>query len=123
MDLTRRQFLGAAAAGTAALVVTACGGGGGDGGNPDMHKEPVTCNTVSTSIAANHTMGHVVMVPAADVAAGAAKQYTLTGNDTHTHTLSVTAANFAALAVGDSVMVLTSTSSNHQHTVTLMCGA
>lgn len=81
-----------------------------------------SCSTVSTIIGTNH--GHTLTVPAADVAAGVDKSYTLTANGTHSHTLLVTAAEFATLATGASVIKDSAPTPfpGHEHTVTLMCG-
>jgi hypothetical protein len=65
---------------------------------------------------------HAVTVEAADVEAGTEMEYTLTEAG-HTHTITVTAADFAMLQAGDTVTV-TSTmdgTTPHAHDVTLMC--
>jgi hypothetical protein len=63
------------------------------------------------------------MVSATDVAAGVEKVYDTSedGATPHMHTVTVTAAHFATLAGGGTVMVDTSTDELHAHAVTIMC--
>jgi hypothetical protein len=116
MKMTRRQFLGTAVLGTA---VAACGGGddGGGGGDP----KDCLVNGTSTLISSNH--GHAVTVSMADVMAGVDKTYSIMGSASHTHMVTVTAANFASLMNNPdgSVMVTTTTTNAHMHTVTILC--
>ncbi|MEJ7731544.1 MAG: hypothetical protein WKG00_20315 [Polyangiaceae bacterium] len=59
---------------------------------------------------------------AADITAGVDKDYTATGA-THDHPVTVTAADFAALAAGNTVTVVAEQGgSQHTHQVTLVCG-
>jgi hypothetical protein len=115
MKITRRQFLGTAVIGTAAA---ACGGG--DDGGGGTTKDCVV-NGATTQISGNH--GHAVTVSIADVMAGVDKTYDIMGTSVHTHSVTVTAANFASLMnnPSGSVMVTSTTSDAHQHTITILC--
>jgi hypothetical protein len=117
MKITRRTFLGTAVVGAAAA---ACGGSGGDDGPGGTGKDCVV-NGATTQISSNH--GHVITVSTADVMAGVDKTYDIMGTALHTHSVTVTAANFASLMNNPdgSVMVTSTTSDAHQHTVTILC--
>lgn len=136
MKITRKEFLerliGGAVGFAGVALVVGCGGSGSTGSDsthPDAATGPApdggslsACamnGTVST-IADNH--GHVLVVSKADVAAGVAKQYDITGTADHPHTVTVTADMFARLQ-GDTAVTMTSTSDlDHTHAVTVMCG-
>lgn len=89
-------------------------GDGGDGG------DDVSCvdNGTSTSITDNH--GHAISVSKEDVSNGVEKTYDITGTGSHSHTVTVTADNFATLKDNDSVTV-ESTVSGHSHSITITC--
>jgi hypothetical protein len=118
MKLTRRQFLGTAVAATA---VAACGGD--DGGKTDAAIAGRNCavNGTSATISSNH--GHVIMVTAAQVNAGVDMTYDIMGSADHTHSVTVTAANFATLQsnANGSVMVTSTSGNGHTHSVTVIC--
>jgi hypothetical protein len=71
------------------------------------------------NISANH--GHALTVPAADVVAGTAKSYDIQGSSGHAHQVDIADSDFAQLALGNSVTVVSSTGSGHTHTVTVNC--
>lgn len=75
-------------------------------------------NGTSSSISANH--GHEITVSKADVEAGTAKTYDITGSGSHSHSVTVTATHFASLQDNSSVTI-ESTSSGHTHNVTISC--
>ncbi len=118
MSMTRKQFLrtivgaGIGVAGVATLA--ACGGD--DGGPADAPGG--SCTTPTATIAGNH--GHIITVTKAEVTAATAKSYDIMGTATHTHTVMVTAGNFATLAGGGTVTI-TSSASGHTHDVVVMC--
>jgi hypothetical protein len=122
MKITRRHFLGTSLA-TVALV--GCGGGGDDGGGggQDATASAKSCtdNGTTTQISSNH--GHVLTVSAADVSAGADKTYDIQGSAAHTHSVMVTAANFASLQSDptSSVMITSSPGGGHTHQITILC--
>lgn len=115
MKITRRQFLGTAVIGAAAA---ACGGGddGGGGGSKDC-----VVNGTTATITSNH--GHAITVSMADVMAGVDKTYDIMGTSAHTHSVTVTAANFASLMNSPtaSLMVTSTTTDAHMHAVTILC--
>ena len=117
MKITRRQFLGTAVAATA---VAACGG---DDGKTDAAIAGRNCavNGTSTTISSNH--GHVIMVTSAQVNAGVDMTYDIMGSADHTHSVTITAANFATLQsnANGSVMVTTTSGGGHTHSVTVIC--
>lgn len=96
---------------------TDAGPGGGDGGGGGM------CVMVAFTIGDDHTRPHAegISFPAADVTAGVEKTYDIQGASLHPHTLTVTAADFAALARGEMVMITSSFDARHDHLVTLWC--
>jgi hypothetical protein len=90
------------------------GDGGGDGGGG-------MCESTSAEIGTNH--GHAVMIPAADVNAGAEMTYSIQGTSGHDHEITLTAADMTSLQGGGTVMVTSTTGASHTHEVTVMCGA
>jgi hypothetical protein len=130
-SMNRRDFVVRAAqfslAVPVALRLAGCGGGDDDQGtidappgNPDAGGTP-SCldNGADGAIAGNH--GHVLMVAAADVAAGLDKTYDIAGSAGHTHDVTVTAAQFQMLAAGTAVTITTSVTAAHMHDVTITC--
>ncbi len=119
MSMSRKQFLrtivgaGIGVAGVATLA--ACGG---DDGGPADAPAGGSCTTPTATIGSNH--GHTLTVTKAEVTAAAAKSYDIMGTATHTHSVMVSAANFATLATGGTVTI-TSSSSGHTHDVVVMC--
>ncbi|NOU33310.1 MAG: hypothetical protein HOO96_35890 [Polyangiaceae bacterium] len=73
----------------------------------------------AAQISANH--GHALAVPAADIASGVAKSYSIQGASGHDHRVSLTAADFASLKTGASLTVTATTGAGHTHTVTVRC--
>ena len=109
MKTTRQTFVrGALGVCTAGLLSAACGGDDG-GGN----------NACSTEIGTNH--GHEMTVSAADKEAGVAKTYDIQGMSDHSHTVELTAEDFADLASGTILIVTSSTDAAHSHEVTITC--
>lgn len=118
MSMTRKQFLrtivgaGIGVAGVAALA--ACGSDAGPADAPGG-----TCTTPGATIGSNH--GHTMLVTKAEITAGVAKSYDIAGQAGHPHTVMVSAANFASLAVGGSVTITSSSTNSHAHDVVVMC--
>ncbi|MCA1828019.1 MAG: hypothetical protein ABR567_10420 [Myxococcales bacterium] len=114
MDLTRKEFIvlliGSAAA--------ACGGSSSD--TPSGN-----CAANGTSVQIAQNTGHILNVSKADIAAGVQKTYTMQGDPSHTHDVTLTAADFANLAKNLQAME-TSTVGNggngsHTHQITVSC--
>jgi hypothetical protein len=120
MKLTRKEFLESlvtAAAGAAgAALLVACGS---SDSSPDAAPGNCAMNGTNVQIAGNH--GHVMMVSKADITAGVVHVYDITGTATHSHMVTISAANFANLAGNMSVMTVSTTDSNHSHNITVIC--
>ncbi len=71
------------------------------------------------TISSNH--GHTLTVPRADVDAGTARDYDIRGSAGHTHTVSLSAADFTLLQTTGSVIVTSSSGAGHDHMVTVNC--
>jgi hypothetical protein len=118
--LTRKEFFGMLF-GVAGIATLAAACGGDDGGSADAAGSLGNCvqNGTSVTIASNH--GHVLTVSKEDVAAAADKTYDIMGSATHTHSVTVTAANFATLKNNQSINVTSTTGAAHTHNVTVVC--
>ena len=111
--MNRRQFTAEAALlllGGATIMVTACGGGGS---SPAASSPPLSDK--DGSISSNH--GHAAIVTAAEQGAGLSLDLDMRGTASHTHTLSLTGAEVAAIRAGGRVEK-TCTGGSHTHTVT-----
>ena len=118
MKTTRLEFVqGALAVCVAGVLAAACGsdedanpGGGGTGGGGEL---------CTTSIGTNH--GHTMTVTQAHVDAGTAKTYDIQGGSPHSHTVELSADDFADLAAGTTLIVTSSTDAGHSHEITIVC--
>ncbi|NUO49121.1 MAG: hypothetical protein HOV80_09720 [Polyangiaceae bacterium] len=77
--------------------------------------------TCGTMIATNHPQAHTMEVTAAEVEAGADMTYDIMGASMHTHSVTLTAADFATLAQGGSVTKTSTMGGMHTHEVTVTC--
>jgi hypothetical protein len=78
----------------------------------------------TTYIQVVHTPNHTLTIPESDVTAGVAKTYTLENNGSgHTHTVTLTAADFTNLRNNAGVMETSTLTAGHTHTVTVNCAA
>ena len=125
---TRRRFLKTVAVGSVGLGVLAMTGCGDDSTGTDSGTATDTgtadtgtaaCTGTTTNISANH--GHAVDVPGSDVAAGAQVVYDIQGTASHTHDLTVAAADFTTLQGGGPVTITSSLTNGHTHDVTISC--
>lgn len=64
---------------------------------------------------------HHLVVPAADVVAATPKTYAIQGTSSHSHNVTLSAADFAKLAVGMMTTVTSTTTFSHNHIVTVIC--
>jgi hypothetical protein len=117
MKMSRRQFLGTS---VAAVAVAACGG---DDDKTDAAIAGRNCATNGTTATISSNHGHTIMVTASDIAGNADKTYDIQGSGDHTHSVTVTAANFATLQSNSngSVMVTSTSTGGHTHSVTVLC--
>ena len=111
--MNRREVLGVLAGG--ALLV-ACGD---DGAFADAKLGNCSANGTAISISANH--GHVLVVSKEDVAAGVDMTYDIMGTAAHTHSVTITAAQFATLQTNQSITTTSTVASSHSHMIVVMC--
>ena len=84
-------------------------------GNPDCSNNGAR----ASSISANH--GHSLTVSREDVNAGVEKTYSIEGSASHSHSVTVTAANFITLQNNQQIVLTSSVGNSHEHTVTVSC--
>jgi len=123
-----RSALALAGVGIGAAGLAACSNDNGYGGNSPPGTGATggggltdACDThaPTDTIASNH--GHVLVVTAADAAAGADKTYDIMGTASHTHSVTITAAMFSMLETGTVITTTSTTNSGHSHGITVMC--
>jgi hypothetical protein len=117
MNGTRREFLEiiVAVGAGGGLVLTACGG-------DDSSSDASAGCAPNINFSSNH--GHTLSIPAAHVAEGATRTYDITGTADHTHEVVITAASFAMLDRGETVMVGSTAGDSgdgHNHDLALRC--
>ena len=116
--MTRKEFLASLGALAGGALLASCGGD--DGGTADAATVG-NCqqNGTSVNILGNH--GHVLVVSMADVSAGVDKTYDIMGTAAHTHSVTITVAQFAMLATNHSITTNSSITSSHSHGILVMC--
>jgi hypothetical protein len=123
MRATRKQFLESAtlvAGSGLGLLVFGCGSDGSSSSEPESSTGgSSSADVCQTMIASNH--GHQLRLPEADVAAGADKTYDITGSADHSHSVSLTAAQFSDLGAGTEVTVTSTSGAGHTHSVRINC--
>jgi hypothetical protein len=113
MIITKRSFVrGSVGVCVAGVMTAACGG-------DDDDDDTSSGGACTTQIASNH--GHALTVSAADKMTGAAKEYDIKGSADHSHTVSLSAEDFADLASGTILIMNSSTDAGHEHEVTITC--
>ncbi len=127
MRITRQTFLKNSILTLGALW--AYGATGCSGSDSNAYDEPGSggssgstgagSGTCAASIDANH--GHSLVVTPDDVTQAADKTYDIQGSAVHTHSVTITAADFANLAQGQSLVVTSTETSLHSHTITVSC--
>ena len=117
-EITRREFsLEAALAilSGVAITVSGCGSSSnpaGASGNP-----PVASNGDHVgAISANH--GHSAVITSANIADGKGFELGIRGSATHTHTVTLSDADIAAVGANQQVARVSSSTDGHNHTVT-----
>ncbi len=91
------------------------GGSGGSGGNSCLA-------AVVADITCPHDPPHELTVPVEDIVAGTPKSYDIQGQSDHSHTVSLTADDFAKLKAGETVYKFVEADQYQDHCVTLSCG-
>ena len=120
MDISRKQFVETMVSGGTLLLIAGCGGGGSYGGTPAPAPAPAPANTCNqATISDNH--GHVLAIPKADLDSMTDKTYDIQGTADHTHSVTFTVAQLAALKAGMPVGVQSTTTLAHSHLVTETC--
>lgn len=112
MELSRKDFI-------KLLVIFGAGGAAACGQPSPAGADCAKNGGHATEISNNH--GHELMVPAADFSANADKTYSIMGQATHDHTLTLTAAQLSQIAQGTMVTAQSSTTAGHLHNVTVGC--
>jgi hypothetical protein len=119
--MQRRAFVKTAVGGLAALVaarfLAACGSTEDDAASDG---DCSTGGASATAFANDPNHGHSITIPKTDIDAGVDKTYPSIGFVGHDHTLTVTAADYAQLAAGNSVTISSSVT-GHKHDITLRC--
>ena len=124
--MDRKTFI-QKAAGAMLIAVPAysllgCSSSDDGGGNPipdPNGNADCLANGTSISIGGNH--GHSFVVSKADVDAGVAKTYAIKGTSVHSHSVSVTAANFTTLKGNNSISITSTSDDGHTHSVQVSC--
>lgn len=120
MTMTRKQFLrSVVGVGVGAVGVAVLAGCGGDDGAGPVDAPAAVCTTPTAAIQGNH--GHVITVTLAEVTAGVDKTYDIMGTSAHTHSVTITAADFVMIKAGTTRMVVSTTGGGHTHPVNVMC--
>ena len=117
--MTRKAFCARLTGASVVLLIQACGGGGSDtpaAAGPGAGPVSMGCTDM---IAANH--GHVLTITAADLDSATDKVYDIQGSAAHSHGVTLTVANLRALKAGNLVNVVSSTTSAHEHGVSIQC--
>lgn len=118
-SISRREFtLEWALAMLAGVAITISGCGSDSPSSPTTTTGGggTTSGDVSGVVSANH--GHIATVTAARINAAAGFDLDIMGNATHTHTVSLTAAQVQQIGARPRVSVLSTTDSGHDHAVT-----
>ncbi|MFM6927019.1 MAG: hypothetical protein ACKOX6_01060 [Bdellovibrio sp.] len=107
-------------------LLEACGGSGsgygGSGGGNTSQGGQCTTNGTSVIIQVVHTPNHTLTISVADVIAGVTKTYTLSDNGSgHTHSVTITAADFAMLQNNSGITEVSTLTGGHTHNVTVNC--
>lgn len=120
MFMTRKDFLRLALLGGASFAA-ACGGSGGGSGDGTMQGPSGNCAANGTVAAIGGNHGHVLVVPKADVVAGAQKTYDIQGTADHTHQVTLTAADMASLQQNLAAHETSTVMFSHSHAIAVSC--
>ena len=114
--MNRRELLASLAGGA---LLAACGGDDGVSSDAGVSCTQNGAHARGQDITNNH--GHVLVIPVADIAAGVERTYDIMGTSLHTHSVTITAEQFAMLQTNRSIMVTTSTTDSHTHGIEVLC--
>lgn len=111
--------------GIPAISILGCSGSD-DGGDPNPNPNPnpqANClqNGTNSTVASAAGHSHSFTVSKEDVSAGVEKSYVLSNVNSHTHQVTITAAQFTALRGNNSITATSTSDSGHTHSVTVSC--
>lgn len=120
-SISRREFtLEWALAMLAGVAITISGCSSDKTSSPTPNPAPGggggTSTDVTGVVSANH--GHIATVTAARINAAAGFDLDIMGNATHPHTITLTASQVQQIGTRQTVSVVSTTNSGHDHTVT-----
>jgi hypothetical protein len=92
-------------------------GSAGTTGSAGSPSEGGVCSNVNVDIETDHP--HDLVIPSADILAGVAKSYRMTGD--HDHTVTMRAVDFERLRAGELVETISSDDDGHTHLVEIRC--
>ena len=117
-SISRREFtLEWALAMLAGAAITISGCGSDSPSSPTSNSGGgTTSGDVSGVVSANH--GHIATVTAARINAAAGYDLDIMGNATHPHTITLSATQVQQIGTRQTVSVVSTTDSGHNHTVT-----
>jgi hypothetical protein len=120
MDKSRRLVLSSL---SVAVVLSGCGGGSDDppAPSPPAPPPPSAQSCGATTILGNH--GHSLTIPTADLDSTTDKTYSIQGQSTHAHNVTLTPAQLAQIKAGTAVTLVSSEDASHSHSVTCNCSA
>jgi len=126
--LDRREFTLEAVLGLlsgVAITISGCGGGGYSGGSSPSGPSPAgsagSSADVNGLVSNNH--GHIAIIRGAQLSAGNAVNLDIQGTADHLHMVDLTADEIHAIASGQRVAKLSSSTQGHDHTVTFAQGS
>ncbi|HEX2782143.1 MAG TPA: hypothetical protein VHN36_01060 [Ilumatobacteraceae bacterium] len=121
-QISRKDFLLAAVGLIAAgAAVQACGSDGAASGSPDSAAALSLCAKDGAKDGGIDDPLHHLVVPAADIKAGVSKTYSIKGQQTHDHKVTLEVADFANLATDSKVTVRSTSALSHSHTFEVVC--
>lgn len=85
----------------------------------DAAAKSCAANGTAVTIGANH--GHLLVVSRADVIAGVDKTYDIQGTSGHSHSATVTAAQFPQLQADVTTTLISTVGSSHSHPIMISC--
>ena len=86
---------------------------------PPTNPKDCLANGTTSSIGSNH--GHSLTVSKTDVENGVEKTYNILGSASHSHDVTISAANFSSLKNASSIQVSSTSGSGHTHSVSVSC--
>ena len=86
---------------------------------PPTNPKDCLANGTTSSIGSNH--GHTLTVSKTDVENGVEKTYNILGSASHSHEVTLSAANFSSLKDASSIQVSSTSGDGHTHSVSVSC--